>query len=169
MSTDVRQSRARENRETFLGALAGRLAVLGGALSIALAALVVISVTGRYLFSSPIEGDFEVVKMATAVAVFSFLPYAQWRRSNIMVDTFTGWLPQSVQRSIDAFWDIVYAAFMTLVGVQLARGAMDSIRSGETMMQLPVLLWPAIAICASLSILVAAVSVATASRMWGSR
>lgn len=169
MSTDVRQSIAKENRETLLGALAGRLAVLGGALSIALACLVVISVAGRYLFSSPIEGDFEVVKMATAVAVFSFLPYAQWRRSNIMVDTFTGWLPQVAQRRIDALWDIVYAAFMTLVGVQLARGAMDSIRSGETMMQLPVLLWPAIAICAALSILVAAVSVATAFRMWGSR
>ena len=33
--------------------------------------------------------------MATAIAVFAYLPYTQARRGNIMVDTFTSWLPRA--------------------------------------------------------------------------
>jgi hypothetical protein len=69
--------------------LTARVAALGGALALAIAGLVVVSVLGRWLFSSPVEGDFEFVKMATAIAVFAYLPYTQARRGNIMVDTFT--------------------------------------------------------------------------------
>ena len=36
--------------------------------------------------------------MATAIAVFSFLPYCQARRGNIVVDTFTTWLPAALNR-----------------------------------------------------------------------
>ena len=54
---------------------------------------------GRWLLQlRPINGDFEMVQMATAIAVFSFLPYCQARRGNIVVDTFTSWLPRAHQR-----------------------------------------------------------------------
>ena len=36
----------------------------------------------RWQGSQPLPGDFEFVQMATAVSVFSFLPYCQLRRSN---------------------------------------------------------------------------------------
>jgi hypothetical protein len=32
--------------------------------------------------------------MATAIAIFAFLPYRQARRGNIVVDTFTSGLPE---------------------------------------------------------------------------
>lgn len=169
MSVEAGARGERKGALQALGALSGMIAVAGGVLSLALALFVLASVGGRYFFSAPIDGDFEVVKMATAVSVFSFLPYAQWRRSNIMVDTFTNWLPQTAQRRMDALWDFVYAAFMALVGVSLAHGALDAIRTGESMMQLPVLLWPAIAICAALSLLVALVSFVTMIQMWSAR
>ena len=68
-----------------------------------------LSVLGRWLSGmplaaqvprrlGPINGDFELVQMATAIAVFSFLPYCQARRGNIVVDTFTSWLPRARQR-----------------------------------------------------------------------
>ena len=69
---------------------------------------------GRKFFNSPINGDFEMVQMATAIAVFSFLPYCQARRGNIVVDTFTSWLPARANAFIDAFWDLVYAGMMGL-------------------------------------------------------
>lgn len=169
MSGHSREGAGRAGAGPWLGNLSGQIAIAGGVLSLVLALVVIFSVAGRYFFSKPIEGDFEIVKMATAVSVFSFLPYAQWRRSNIMVDTFTNWLPQMAQRRIDAFWDLVYAVFMTLVAVQLARGALDSVRSGETMMQLPILIWPAIAICSVLSLLVTLVAFVTCVQMWGRR
>ena len=47
------------------------------------------SVLRRWLFSTPIPGDFELAQIGTAVAVFAFLPYCQVVRGNIVVDTFT--------------------------------------------------------------------------------
>ena len=46
---------------------------------IALILLTVVSVVGRALFSAPIPGDFELVEIGMAVAVFAFLPYCQLR------------------------------------------------------------------------------------------
>ena len=94
--------------------LTARVAALGGALALAIAGLVVVSVLGRWLFSSPVEGDFEFVKMATAIAVFAYLPYTQARRGNIMVDTFTSRLSARTQARLDVGWDLAYAAFMAL-------------------------------------------------------
>ena len=48
--------------------------------------------------------------MATAVAIFASCPTARLRRGNIVVDTFTSWLPARGNAVIDAFWDLVYAA-----------------------------------------------------------
>ena len=96
MSAEARDGGGRRSFADWVGEISGHIAVIGGILSLALALLVILSVAGRYFFSKPIEGDFEVVKMATAISVFSFLPYAQWRRSNIMVDTFTGVIQKGI-------------------------------------------------------------------------
>jgi TRAP-type C4-dicarboxylate transport system permease small subunit len=134
----------------------GVVAVFGGLLALAVAILVTVSVSGRWLFGKPIDGDFEFVKMATAVAVFCYLPYTQARRGNIMVDTFTMRLPQTTQRRIDAFWDVVYALAMGALAYALFNGTMDSIRSGETTMQRQILLWPSIGLAAILCALLSA-------------
>ena len=126
------------------------VAIAGGFLSLGLALMVVVSVVGRALFNMPIEGDFELVKMATAVSVFTFLPYTQIRRGNIMVDTFTTWLPKGAQVAIDAFWDLVYALMLALLTYCFVLGTRDYIRSGETTMMHAILLWPAIATCMAL-------------------
>lgn len=145
--------------------LTGAIAVLGGALLIGLAILVFASVAGRYFFSKPVEGDFEFVKMATAIGVFAFLPYAQQRRANIMVDTFTGWMPQGLQRAIDAVWDMVFAGFMALCAYSLAKGTLEAAKSGETTMMLQIAVWPAIAVCALLSAVVTLAAVNTAIKL----
>jgi TRAP-type mannitol/chloroaromatic compound transport system permease small subunit len=123
------------------------------------------SVLMRWLLSAPIDGDFEYVKMATAVAVFSYLPYAQARRANIMVDTFTGWLPQRVRDVIDAVWDIVFAAVMAYLTYCLIHGTIGVFRSGETTMQRQLVIWPSIALCTALAGLVAVTAAATALRL----
>jgi TRAP-type C4-dicarboxylate transport system permease small subunit len=147
--------------------LAGLVAVTGGLLAVAVAILVTVSVLGRWLLAKPIDGDFEFVKMATAIAVFAYLPYAQCRRANILVDTFTGWLPPRVRSFIDAFWDVVYAAFAALCAVGLAVGAGEALKSGETTMQLQLVVWPAIAVCALLATLLVAACLITARRRVG--
>jgi TRAP-type C4-dicarboxylate transport system permease small subunit len=145
--------------------LTGAIAVFGGALLIGLAMLVFASVAGRYFFSMPVEGDFEFVKMATAIGVFAFLPYAQQRRANIMVDTFTSWMPLGLQRAIDALWDLVFAGFMALCAFSLTKGTLETLKSGETTMMLQIVVWPAIAICALLSAVVALAAINTAVKL----
>jgi TRAP-type C4-dicarboxylate transport system permease small subunit len=149
----------------WLERAAGAFAVAGGVLMLAVAALVTTSVVLRWQFNAPIDGDFEYVRMGTAVAVFAFLPYAQVRRGNIMVDTFTSWLPARGQAFIDAFWDLAYALFMGFIAYCLVFGTWDAIRSGETTMQRQIVLWPSIAIATGLCMLLTVTAVATAIRL----
>ena len=119
-------------RPPLVERLSGSIALFGGLLLLCVAALVVLSVGGRWLSGTPlartfpwlgpINGDFEMVQMATAIAVFSFLPYCQARRGNIVVDTFTSWLPARTNAFIDAFWDLVYAGMMGLITACLMTG-----------------------------------------------
>jgi TRAP-type C4-dicarboxylate transport system permease small subunit len=65
------------------------MAIFGGVLCAVIAALVTVSVTGRYLFSAPIPGDYDIVGIIAGCAVFAFLPYCQMIRGNVVVDFFT--------------------------------------------------------------------------------
>jgi TRAP-type C4-dicarboxylate transport system permease small subunit len=150
-------------RESALLRVTGAVALAAGLLSLAVAVLVTVSVLGRWLFRAPIDGDFEFVKMATAVAVFGFLPYTQARRGNIVVDTFTGGLAPRWRDRIDAFWDLAYAAFMGFLAYALTLGTMDAIRSGETTMQRQIALWPSIGLAMLLCALLAVTALLTAA------
>lgn len=143
----------------------GWVAISGGVLALAVALLVSISVFGRWLFSRPIEGDFEFVKMATALAVFCYLPYTQVQRGNIMVDSLTTWMPARGRALLDAMWDLVYAGIAVLIAHGLATGALEALKSRETTMQLQLLVWPAIAICALLAALLVVSALISAARL----
>jgi hypothetical protein len=160
-------------RPPLVERLSGSIALLGGLLLMCVAALVVLSVAGRWLSGTPlarmfpwlgpINGDFEMVQMATAIAVFSFLPYCQARRGNIVVDTFTSWLPARINAFIDAFWDLVYAGMLGLITACLMTGVIEHYRSGQTTMLLQAIVWPALAVCTLLSLILTCVAVATAA------
>lgn len=149
--------------------LGAALALAGAALSLFIAALVTVSVLLRWATSRGVSGDFEMVQMAVALAIFSFLPYTQLRRANMLVDTFTSRLPARATACIDAFWDVVYAAVALLLGWRLAVGAGDAIasRTGSMVLGLPVG-W-AIAACAVMAGLLALAALATAAGRFGAR
>ena len=65
------------------------LALSGGVLLAGLALLTVSSVLGRafiFIGLGPIKGDYELVEMGCAIAVFSFLPWCQLKRGHVTVD-----------------------------------------------------------------------------------
>jgi TRAP-type C4-dicarboxylate transport system permease small subunit len=149
--------------------VARALAIVGGLLSVATALLVTTSVTLRWLGLGSINGDFELVQIGVALSVFCFLPLTQARRGNIMVDTFTAWLPLRVQRAMDAFWDFVYAGFMALTAWCLMNGARDALASGLTSAMLGLNLWPVFAATVLLILLLVATAVDTALQLLRSR
>ena len=169
MSSTPSPSAGSSQRMPLIERITGNVAMLGGLLALGVALLVVCSVLGRWLFGTPIEGDFEFVKMATAIAIFAYLPYTQARRGNIIVDTFTSWLPKRAVDLIDAFWDFCYLIFMTFCATGLVAGTAEAFKSRETTMQLQLLVWPVIAVCAALCILLAITALVTAMRLIGGR
>jgi TRAP-type C4-dicarboxylate transport system permease small subunit len=154
------QERPRAPR--FLEYAAKALALLGGAFALIVAMVMVVSVLGRWLFATPIPGDFEIAQIGTAIAVFAFLPYCQVVRGNIVVDTFTAALPARIRARIDGICDMVYAIAMALVAGCLARGTWDTLVSQEVSMVLRLPVWPGVAFGALSCAFLAIVALATA-------
>jgi TRAP-type C4-dicarboxylate transport system permease small subunit len=75
-------------------------ALLGGALLVGIVLMTAASAVGNIAFSQPISGDFEIVEVGVAVAVFAFLPYCQLRGANVTADIFTS---RASPRTIAAF------------------------------------------------------------------
>jgi TRAP-type C4-dicarboxylate transport system permease small subunit len=148
-----------------LTAAAEALALAGGALMLATACLVTTSVLMRWLAGDGISGDFELVQIATALGAFAFLPLCQGRHGNVIVDTFTARLPQRARRTLDALWDLTYAALSGVIAWRLAIGAQDAFASQTTSMVLGIPQGYAIAACAAMGVFLAAVAVATAVRV----
>lgn len=153
----------------FIEMAAKALALLGGGVALTVAAVMVASVLGRWLFASPIPGDFEVAQIGTAVTVFAFLPYCQIVRGNIVVDTFTATLPARVRSRIDGICDVIYAAAMALVAACLARGTIDTYASQEVSMVLRIPVWPGVAFGALCCAFLAVAALATARGLFRMR
>jgi TRAP-type C4-dicarboxylate transport system permease small subunit len=167
--TDAGAPREHPRAPRILENMARVLALVGGAIAIAVALIVVASILGRWLFSTPIPGDFELAQMGTAIAVFAFLPYCQIMRGNIVVDTFTMRLPARIRGRMDSIWDSVYAAAMALVAACLTRGTLDTFASHEVSMVLRIPIWPGVAFGALSVAFLAIVSMATACSLLRSR
>lgn len=127
--------------------LARALAFLGGAALVVAAGVTTASVLLRWSTDHPIRGDFEIVSIASGIGVFGFLAHGTLMRTNILVDSFTARLPARLNRRIDAFWLLVWAAVALWLAERMALGAFETWRSGTRSIGLLALpLWWAIAI-----------------------
>src|SRR5690606_22060048 len=63
-------------------------ALLGGLLLLGILGVTAVSVAMDLLHNAPIPGDFELVQLGCAVAVFAFLPWSQVSRGHVAVDIF---------------------------------------------------------------------------------
>lgn len=110
------------------------LAVLGGLLLSAMALLTTVSITGRWLFSEPIRGDFELVAIGTGVGIFAFLPYCQLMRGNVLVDFVMSPAPVRARTFADTVGGIVYLAVAIMLTWRLYLGGWDMYRYNELSM-----------------------------------
>jgi TRAP-type C4-dicarboxylate transport system permease small subunit len=110
--------------------LARALAFIGGASLLFAGGVTTISVLLRWTTDHPIRGDFEIVSIAGGVGVLGFLAYGTLMRTNIMVDSITGWLPRRVTDAIDGFWMLVWAAVALWLAERMVIGTWDTWRSG---------------------------------------
>jgi TRAP-type C4-dicarboxylate transport system permease small subunit len=117
------------------------VAVLGGLVLFALTLLTVISVVGRAAFSAPIPGDFELVELGMAVAIFAFLPYCQIVRGNVIVDLFTTRASPQTRALLDGIGNLLFTAIAALLTWRVALGGLEIRSYHETTMVLQVPVW----------------------------
>jgi TRAP-type C4-dicarboxylate transport system permease small subunit len=130
-------------------------AAIGGLVLVATALMTAVSVVGRAVFSHPILGDVELVQLGGAVVVASFLPYAQHRRANLIVDFFTTRASARSQAWMDTLGTALYTLVMALVAWRVAVGGVDIHATEESSMLMNLPLWipyalmlPGLALCA---------------------
>lgn len=88
-----------------------------------------------------INGSYELLEAGVAFAIFSFLPVCQFYGAHATVDIFTSFLGRRANRFVAAFWEIVLAAVIILIVVQLYGGMERYIRNGQTTLFLQFPIW----------------------------
>ena len=138
--------------------LARIMAYVGGTVLSLLIVLTCVSIAGRLLNGvlhgigtgwaqslldlgvGPLNGDFELVEAGMAFAIFAFLPLCQITGGHASVDIFTNRMGPKVNRVLRWVIEMVFAAVLILIAVQLLAGMQSKLRSGQTtfLLQFPV-------------------------------
>jgi len=125
-------------------ALAKLVAVLGGLVLVFIACITTVSIIGRELIFAglgPIPGDFEIVEMGCAFAIFCFLPWCQLKSGHATVDIFTNPLGPRINTALNLLWDAVMGVASVVLTWRLYVGMIDMQSYGETTLILQIPVW----------------------------
>jgi TRAP-type C4-dicarboxylate transport system permease small subunit len=106
-----------------------------------------------------IKGDYELIEAGIAFSIFAFLPLCQITSGHAAVDIFTEKLPKRTNRVLRAVTEVVFAAVLVLIAVQLTSGMFSKLRSGQTTFLLQFPLWWAYALSLTGAVAAAVVGV----------
>ncbi len=152
----------------LLTAACKALALAGGALFAAVTLMSAASIAGR-LVGRPIQGDFELVQLACAVAIAFCLPYCQLQRGHIIVDFFTARVSKRKRHALDALGALLLALVMMLFAWRSGAGAIAMKASNETSMIMGLPVWYAYALMTPAFALTALAALHGAWRDWQTR
>ena len=116
-------------------------ALTGGAIFISLVAMSIVSILGRKLFSSPIQGDLELMQIGSAVGAAAFLPLCELYDHNIKVDALTSWLSQRARRLLDGVAHLLLCAATGIITWRTALSVPDVKESFEVSALLDIPMW----------------------------
>lgn len=135
----------------FFYSISRVMAYLGGVMLTLLIVMTCLSIAGRSmngLFGAgPITGDFELVEAGVAFAIFAFLPLCQITGNHATVDVFTQRLSPRADRILQMCIDLLFAAVLVVIAVQLFAGMQSKLRSGQTSFLIEFPVWWGYAAC----------------------
>ncbi|MCZ4260647.1 TRAP transporter small permease [Limimaricola sp. G21655-S1] len=114
---------------------------IGGAALVAIMLVTVASVTLRGLLGRPIPGDYELVELGSAIAIFCFLPWCQATGGNVVVDFFTQGVGPRATRALDALGDLIWLLIAALLLWRLTLGGIEMHEYDEQTMVLRLPVW----------------------------
>ena len=131
--------------------------LLGGLVLLGIALMSTWSATSAFVFDKPLQGDFELVEMCVAVAVFMFLPYCQLTDANVTADIFTAHARQRTLARLKLLSVSIALGFGVLLIWRMYAGLLDYRQYVETTTILRIPIWYAyIPALISLALLVVA-------------
>ena len=101
-----------------------------------------VDVVGRYFFSAPLTGAFELTEILLAALVFMALPLTTERKEHIEVDLLNVMLSERINRLLSAFAGLFSAALLATLAWRLASHAISAAEDGATTNALAIPLAP---------------------------
>lgn len=128
-----RQRFSGDDGDLDIGAVLQNTLGVGAALLLfSLILITCVDVVGRYFFSAPLSGAFEITEILLAALVFTALPLTTERKEHIEVDLLNVVLSDSTKRYFSAFAGLFSAALLTTLAWRLASHALTSAEHGAT-------------------------------------
>jgi TRAP-type C4-dicarboxylate transport system permease small subunit len=125
----------------ILNLAAKYFAIFGGFILLIAALISIFSIFGRVVFSSPLLGDFELVEIACAVAIGSFLPLCHLKNGNVIVDFVTSKLSSRKINILDATSSLLFGLVAFFFSSRMILGAKDMYVYQEESMLLAFPIW----------------------------
>lgn len=115
-------------------------ALAGGLLLFAVVLVNATSLAGNIALNQPVPGDFEIVEVGVAVAVFAFLPYCQITGANVTADIFTVWAGPRLLAALQVLASVIALGFAILLLWRMSYGLADyrEYREVTTIYQFPI-------------------------------
>jgi len=126
--------------------LARLFALFGGVVVVAMTVMTLVSIAGRALFSMPLQGDYELIQLGTAVAVAAFLPLTQLRGGHVIVDFFTAHSPLAVRAWLDTLGALLVGVAGAVLAWRMTVGAIGLQQANDQTTILGFPTWIAVAI-----------------------
>ena len=90
-------------------------AIAGGLVFVALVIMSIVSIVGRKLFATPVEGDMELLMMGAAIGSAAFLPVCELDDHHIKVDALTTWMSERGRAALDTLAHALLAGASALI------------------------------------------------------
>ena len=117
------------------------LTVISSVVTISLTLMIVVDVTGRYFFNSPLPATWEIGEICMPYIVFFPFAYALTRGNHVQVGLVKNMFSQKVQRIFGIITDIISLAMCIAVTYWAWLRFWDSYQLQEEMLAAVELLW----------------------------
>ena len=116
-------------------------AFIGGIILMLVVLINVISIVSRIMFSNPLVGDFELVKIGSAIAIASFFPICHLKKGNVIVDFVTAGLSLKTRYKLDLLSSVIYFIISLFFSWRMIYGGKDMFNYQEETMLLQFPIW----------------------------
>ncbi len=137
----------------YLLQAAKAFALAGGALFVAMVCLSVVSIVGRKLWSTPVNGDIELLQMGTGIAAAAFFPYCTMMGEHLRVEFFTTWMSSRGREILDGIASLLLCLAMALLAWRSSMQASEIYEAGEVTIMRNIPVWiPVLCLVPSLAL-----------------